>query len=120
MLDLGPVIGRVGYSQTETKEDKTPGLIYAYTDLGNDENSIGIGMNVLGQLGVNIGASNTGNMYAQAQVTKWVHVKVSVGLSGIGLLTAFDLDEWSNNFEIQAGWGAMLILIMPELAVAAG
>lgn len=119
MLDLGPVIGRVGYSQTETKEDKTPGLFYAYTDLGNDENSIGIGMNILGQLGVDIGASNTGNMYAQVQVTKWVHVEVSVGLSGIGVLTAFDLDEWSNNFEIQAGWGAMLILIMPELAVAA-
>lgn len=57
-------------------------------------------------------------MYAQAQITKWAHVQVSVSLDGIGLLTATDVDDISNNFEIQAGLGAMLIVIMLGLMVA--
>ena len=118
MIDMGPVIGKVGYSQTYTEQNKTPSLLYAYTDVGNDETNIGIGVNIAGQFGLDVGASSDGNMYAQAQITKWTHVQVSVGLDGIGLLTATDVDNISNNFEIQAGWGAMLIVIMPELMVA--
>ena len=118
MLDMGPVIGKVGYSQTVTQQSNSPGLIYSYTDIGNDESRIGTGVNIAGQAGMSVGASSAGNVFVQVQVTKWAHAEISLGIDGIGLLTATDIDNISNNFEFQVGWGAALIMIMPELAAA--
>ena len=118
MLDMGPVVGKVGFSQTVTQQSKSPGLIYSYTDIGNDESRIGTGVNIAGQAGVSVGASSSGNVFVQVQVTKWAHAEISFGIDGIGLLTATDMNNISNNFEFQIGWGAALIMIMPELAAA--
>ncbi len=118
MLDMGPVVGKVGFSQTVTQQSNSPGLIYSYTDIGNDESRIGTGVNIAGQAGVSVGASSSGNVFVQVQVTKWAHAEISFGIDGIGLLTATDMNNISNNFEFQIGWGAALIMIMPELAAA--
>lgn len=119
MLDMGPVVGKVGFSQTITQENSSPGLIYSYTDIGNDESSVGTGINIAGQAGVSVGASSSGNVFVQLQVTEWTHAEISLGIDGIGLLAATDVDNISNNFEFQVGWGVMLIVFMPEL-VAVG
>lgn len=82
-------------------------------DIGNDANMCGVGVNVVGWLGAGIGASNEGNIYAQAQATPWIHAQVSLGVDGLGGVVGFDAGDTAYDFEVKAGLGLILIFVAP-------
>ena len=116
MLDMGFFWGKVGFSSTLTTQNKEPGFVYSYTDVGNDSSSCGVGTNAGGWLGANVGASTEMNIFVGAQVTPWVHGSVSLGLDGIGLIVGFDVGDTSYDFEIKGGWGLIIAIFAPQLA----
>ena len=109
MLDGGPLLGKIGFSATTTFQDKDPGLFHSYADIGNDASKYGVGINAIGWLGLGLGASSNANIFANAQVTPWIHAKVSVGLDGVGGTVGLNIDNTSYDFEIKGGWGLIVI-----------
>ena len=120
MVDLGPLFGKVGFSTTKTKQNKEPGLLYSYSNIGNDAIKYGVGANIAGWLGADAGVSSKINAVVSAQVTPWVHGDISVGLDGVGGSVGFDIGDTSYDFEIKGGWGLIALIIAPEMIVAAG
>lgn len=115
MLDAGPLFGKVGFSVTQIKQDKDPGLAHTYSNIGNDEGCLGAGISLLGWLGADVGVSTECNLFVRTQITPWVHYEQSSGLDGYGQKIGIDFDEYSYDFEIKGGLGLALILIAPEL-----
>lgn len=120
MLDLGLLLGKVGFSSTLTKQNKEPGLFYSYSDIGNDTDKYGVGLNVVGWLGLSVGVSSSTNLFANAQITPWVHFEASVGFDGVGVLIGIDVEDISYDFEIKGGWGLLIALLAPEALAGLG
>ena len=117
MLDLGSTFGRVGFSNTVTKQDKEPALLHSYIDVGSDATKFAFGINVGGWIGADIGCNSNVNLFVTVQVTPWIHGEVSIGLDGIGVILGFDNDSLSSDFEIFGGWGSIAIFVAPQLVV---
>ena len=120
MLDLGTLFGKVGFSSTVTKQNKNPGLIHSYSDIGNDANKYAVGINIIGWLGADIGVSSEINLFARAQVAPWIHAEISGGLDGVGVVLGLDMGDVSHDFEINAGWGLIAIFIAPQIVTSGG
>ena len=120
MLNLGVLIGKIGFSTTVTKENKEPGLFHSYSDIGNDSNKYGAGINICGWLGASVGVSDEINAFIDVQVTPWVHGELSLGLDGIGLTLGFDADDTAFDFEVNGGWGLIAILYSPQILMSGG
>ena len=117
MLDLGSTFGRVGFSNTVTKQDKEPALLHSYIDVGSDATKFAFGINVGGWIGADIGCNSNVNLFVTVQGTPWIHGEVSIGLDGIGVILGFDNDSLSSDFEIFGGWGSIAIFVAPQLVV---
>lgn len=113
MIDGGPLIGKVGISTTTTTQDKEPGILYAYTDIGNDASKKGLGTNSNGLFNVEAGASSEGNVYAVLHITPWFHAEGSLGFDGVGVVIGFDVENTAYDLELKGGWGPILIVLMP-------
>ena len=111
MLNGGPLIGKVGFSTTTTKQNKEPGLVHSYSDIGNDASKYGAGINAGGWLGAGVGVSTELNAFVDVQVTPWVHAEVSLGLDGIGAVIGFDIGDTAYDFELKGGWGLIAIFV---------
>ena len=120
MLDLGLLLGKVGFSSTLTKQNKEPGFFYSYSDIGNDTDKYGVGLNLVGWLGLSAGVSSSINLFANAQITPWVHFEASVGFDGVGVLIGIDVEDISYDFEIKGGWGLLIALLAPEALAGLG
>ena len=116
MLDLGPLWGKAGLSTTKINQNKTPGLLYSYADVGNDCNNYGAGINLLGWLGVDVGASTEGNFYGNIQLTPFIHGGASVGLDGVGINLGIDVNDTAYDLNLKCGWGILVVLLSPQLA----
>ena len=119
MIDAGPVLGKVGTSSTvtSTHEDEEPALFHSYSDHGNDASKYAAGINV-DWFGVDVGVSSKVNIFANVQLTPWVHTEISVGLDGIGAILGFTSDNVSQDFEIKGGLGLIAIIVAPEVVLS--
>ena len=116
MIDFGPLFGQIGFSTTTTKQNKESGLFYSYSDIGNDCRTYGIGCNIAGWLGGEIGVSSTVNVFANVQITPWIHGEISVGLDGVGITLGVIDDETTYDFEVKVGLGWLIFFFAPEVA----
>ena len=63
MLNFGPLIGKIGFSSTVTRQNKEPGLIHSASDIGNDASRYSVGENIDGWLGADVGVSSEINAF---------------------------------------------------------
>ena len=120
MLNGGPAIGKIGFSVTTTKQDKNPALLHSYSDVGNDCSRYGVGTNAFDWLGVGLGIciqpdDYVVNLYANFQITPWLHGEMSIGTDGIGGSFGVDYKQTSYDFEIKGGWFLLAIFVAPEM-----
>ncbi|WP_249284559.1 RHS repeat domain-containing protein [Luoshenia tenuis] len=111
MLDLGTAFGKVGFSATKTTEDKSPALLNSYENFNLTRGSGSVGVGISDWFGLGVGASPEGNVFAELQLTPWVHGGVSIGIDGIGIVAGWD-DARTNtayDLEAKAGWGLFAI-----------
>ena len=108
MLDLGPLFGKIGTSSTVYYEDVESAIFYTFSDLGNDMNYYGGGINIIDLIGVELGVNSNINGFVSIQLTPWLHGNLSIGLNSIGVIIGFDDDNISYDFEFYAGWGTII------------
>jgi hypothetical protein len=118
------IFGNISLSATQTHQRQETGFFYAFSDIGNDLTSYGIGINAWGWLGLEVGLQTDGNFAFGLQLTPWVHAGVQLGLSGIGFNLGFNLGDTSYDLSINIGWetiavvatAATIIIYAPVLA----
>ena len=115
MIDGGTLLGKIGFSTTTKKQNKSSGLFHSYSDIGNNASKYGIGINVVDWLGVGVGVSSDLNVYGGVQLTPWVHTEVSIGFDGVGRVIGIDIGETAYDIEIKRGWGLIVVLAAPEM-----
>ena len=116
MLDGGMLFGKIGFSATATNQNWSP-IIYSFSDLGNDANLYGFGINLKSWFGIEIGTSTEFHIFVKFQVTPYVHAEASVGIDGIGVLFGTDTDNISTDFEIKGGFGTFFFIFAPQFFV---
>jgi hypothetical protein len=67
-----------------------------------------------------LGYSKGANVFAELQVTPWVHGGVSIGWDGIGVKVGIDVGDTAYDFEIKAGWGLIPILVTGAMPAGGG
>jgi RHS repeat-associated protein len=117
MIDAGVIFGKIGFSSTHTEKDSEEGLLYGFSDIGNNSAEQGVGFNLYGWLGAEGGYRTDGNAFLNVQVTPKLHASASIGVNGVGLSAGYIDGKNSHDFEITAGWGTMvmigLVYLMP-------
>lgn len=83
-------------------------MFHTIVDAGNDATYSAAGLNLWDWLGIDFGASTNEEVYAQLQVTPWLHASVSLGLPGLGVTIGVNSDNVSYDFSIHAGMIAVL------------
>ena len=112
LLSLGVLSFSYAISAFEADRDKS--FLYSYSDLNGTLSSYGIGANVRGwfgiQLGLSVGFSDwrfllTGrnspfDFTSSVQLTPWITFNASIGLGGLGLGISFQNENTSHDFSI--------------------
>lgn len=112
MLNGGPLFGKIGVSVTTTLyQSSEPGFLYAFYESNNLDNTICVGTNIGGVLGVHAGISGDFNVFAGAQITPWFHISASVGLDGVGIAIGLDNEDVSTDFEVKCGLGLAVAVV---------
>lgn len=105
--------GNISISASTTLSDKETGIFYAFSETSvNDimgSTSVGIGINVYGWLGIELGVSYDYNLYVSVNLTPWIHAGASIGLDGIGLNFGITYENISADIDINIGWGTILL-----------
>ena len=117
-IDFGYWIGELTASSTETLQREDEGVLYSYRDMSTSlsgNSSCGVGINISGWVGANVGVSSDRNVYVEAQVTPWMHASVSLGLDGVSASFGLDKNDVSHDIELRLGWGLTIFFFAPEL-----
>ena len=122
-FDAGTFVGEVGVSSTETEADKERGLFHRFdnvnTILGTEETVVksGIGVNVFGIYGYDIGISSEDHIFLDTHLVSFVHSSTTCGIDGLGYSIGIDYtDKNSVDITVRAGWiiPALLVLATPN------
>ena len=100
--------GRAYYSVSVTAQSAEPGFFYSYTGTNiHGVDTAGVGLNVWGWLGLELGVNYEGNLTAGFNITPWFHGGVELGTGGINISLGINIDDTSH--DISFGIGAGLI-----------
>lgn len=58
------------------------------------------------------------NLFANVQITPWVHTEVSIGLNGLGVVLRIDSKNVSYDLEVKGRWGLFALLFLPQVSVS--
>ena len=121
MLDAGLLFGKIGFSVTSSYQSEDFGLLHTYIDNGIDVTKYGLGVNIGGWFGKDIGVTTDMNLFLSKQITPWAHCELSIGVDGIGGIIGFNHNQTSYDFEAKVGWLTIgLIALSPYVAAIGG
>ena len=106
--------GRIDYSTTlRTEQTKETGFFYAFSDfnIADGRKSVGLGINVFGWVGLEVGAIDSGDLSIGGNLTPWFNFGVSIGASGISLSMGVNIDETNHEFTIGIGLAPAIIIV---------
>ena len=105
--------GRIKYSPSmliEQTDEK--GFFYAFfgKNVYNNEGSAGVGINVFGWLGLEIVVNDSYNLSISGNITPWLNLGASIGLSGLSLHAS--INDGQTNHEVSIGIGLAPVVIV--------
>jgi len=112
---LSTIFGNVSYTITES--DKSAGLFYTYSCVGNTSLKYGAGVDLGGWVGVCGFISTPGEIGVGVQVTPWIHASGQIGLSGVGISIGINIGNTAHDISVNLGWGTIGIIAIASLPV---
>ena len=101
------IVGNISYTITRQNNDVN-GIIYTFTNVGNDNTSNGIGLNLGDWLDVSVYTSTSLGVGVGLQVTPWLTSGAEISLTeGISLSAGVINGDTTHELSINIGWGTI-------------
>ena len=97
-------------------------MFYAFSalDIGSFQKSIGVGINIFDWIGIELGASDSGDISIRGNITPWLNFGINFGLSGISLDLGINTKSGNHEFSIGIGLAPIAIIVGVVTIIASG